>query len=205
MFIYVILQLEVFNLFQFYKTWSFMGEHNISVTAENALGSEVTMMKVKVIHAITKVRINVPTTVHKKESVISIKIHGNGAFLLRVDFGDGNSTEVSSISHEADLALERTGTNKLSPSYMIKLPHEYAEVGHYKVSANVSNAVSWLSQSEKAVVEEPIGGVIMTASIAEDEVMQIGDKVVVTVTVATGNDLQFRWDMGEGYPPTVSR
>jgi hypothetical protein len=52
-------------------------------------------------------------------------------------------------------------------------------------------------------IEDPITGVNLTASA--HDVVQVGEVVTATVTVATGNNVTFDWLFGNQQPLTVNR
>ena len=131
-----------------------------------------------------------------------MSMRGSRHFQVDVDFGDTNKTTVLS-SDPRVCHTETLSEPDSSVQFKLDIGHTYAESGHFNVSVNVSNHISYKVTSKTALVGEPIEGVVMTTEAGP--VVRVNKVVVVRAVVASGKNLTFEWDFSDSVLSTVVR
>ncbi|XP_021343133.1 uncharacterized protein LOC110443309 isoform X2 [Mizuhopecten yessoensis] len=171
------------------------GMYNLVVAARNNVSQSQASLLITVLYPVTRVTVQTRPIPLGHTSYINITVTGADTFNVQVDFGDNTSTEVSTLQYNSNIF-------RLSEiSFIVMTSHLYTIKSTYKVSVNVSNQVSSLEESGIVLVGEPITGVKLHTN--SPALVQVAEWVVVTATVATGDDLTFEWDFSdEVYEPS---
>ena len=183
--------------FLFQLTWRFRhaGVYNVSVRASNSLASLTASSSVAVEYSISRVQLQVPPTVRGRAAQLVLIIRGGPNVNMSISYGDGETVLLSST----DLTSENL-TTPTDVVHRYNLSYNFSQVGVYEVSVNVSNHVSYMMETSRAAVEEPIEGIVLTSS--SSRVVRLGQSVTVGVTVASGNDLVCDWDFSDVNRPS---
>ncbi|XP_033762676.1 polycystic kidney disease protein 1-like 1 [Pecten maximus] len=159
------------------------GIYNLVVSARNNVSQAEANLLIIVSHPVSKVTVQTRPIPLGSTSNITITAIGADNVSVQVDFGDNSSTEVVLQS------------NSNVSTYNETILHRYTSKGTYIIRVNVSNQVSFLEETGVVLVGEPITGIkLHTTSPA---IVQVAEWVVVTATVATGDDLTFEWDFSD--------
>ena len=190
------------------KKFDTVGRFQVSVTAKNDISDLSENLWLDVQYEISALHITAPPVIQGQHLIISLMITGGKESDIYVDFGDDFSKLYPSVSGNASSLGQNLSTNS-TPVYEVLLYHLYDKVGHYQLFVNASNKVSWLSGHKLVKVEEAISGISLTChtrSSSSCPLVKLGEKITVVVTVETGNDLTYIWDLGEDLSkPEVTR
>lgn len=174
------------------------GLHNLSVDVTNDVSRVQASLIVVVQHPIINIHSTAPPVLHGDPTVITIRIQGGREFKVVVAYDDGEFDLVSSESSVQNITtLVEPGNHTMVPVYQLTLSHIYADLGDFLVAINVSNHVSWKEEKLSVHVEEKIGGIVMSTNAKS--IVNLSDNQIFWVTVATGNNLVFKWELSEGY------
>ncbi len=141
------------------------------VTAANSVSTETTTTQVFVDQAITGLIAanDGPTPWGSPTTLTAFVTHGSN-IAYRWTFGDGS------------------GGSGRQPT------HTYAEIGFYRVEVTASNSVGFLTATTNVTVQEAVSG--LTAD--NDSPTILGNRTTLTATVATGSNVVYAWDFGDG-------
>ncbi|XP_071112058.1 polycystin-1-like protein 1 isoform X2 [Haliotis cracherodii] len=175
------------------NTFTRAGIKRLNVQAENDVSMVQASLNLTVQYPILSIQLDIPATPLGTLTNISIIVNGGMNFSVRCHFGDGTVTTSSSQSHNGGVATIRKAHEEkgIPPVYHLVMSHVYADTGVYDVNVTVANLFSAVGQVSRALVDEPISGINMLTN--SDTLVQVEEVVTVSVTVASGRDLTFKW------------
>ncbi len=187
---YILLQLQ--------RDFPEIGYFQMTVNASNALGSMQDTMDIIVQEPISRVSLCARPGILGEAMNVSITVDGGLDFYFDIDYGDGNhslliATKTSGSNITVVTSEGRQGNNITRHRFSIQ--YLYREVSEYEMTVNVSNEVSWLGQSRRLFLEEPLAGLQIFATMGD--IIPTGRPVTVVATVQSGNDLTYDFDFQE--------
>lgn len=152
-------------------TYSSVGVYTATVTAQNAVSSQDIQTVARVEQPVGGLSAQSDSpTIWGQETAFTATVFTGSNLLYEWDFGDG-----------------ATGEGQL-------VKHTYLTVGIYTATVTASNAVSVQSALTPVVVEAAITGLSASASSPTT----LGQPTAFTATIATGSNVIFTWDLGDG-------
>lgn len=163
-------------------------------------------MSFNVKHPIVGAMLDIPASILGVPTNLSIIIQGGQKFNITLMSEENHpilypfeSLTVIQLNPEN---LQSSGEQNLVPKYLVNLQHTFKEIGDYNVSVFITNGISSVGRSRRAVVEETIGTVSL---YTESTYISINDELVVTAVVSSGKNLNFAWNFSDSNPTTVIR
>jgi large repetitive protein len=152
-------------------TYSSMGLYTATVTASNAISAQSADITVLVEEAIKGLNaVNSSPTILGQPTTFTATIAAGSDVSFAWDFGDGS----------------------MGNGALVK--YTYPAYGIYTATVTASNAVDTQSAQTEIVVEEAISG--LNASAGSPTIL--GQPTAFTATIATGSNVIFTWDFGDG-------
>ncbi|XP_067649227.1 polycystin-1-like protein 1 isoform X2 [Haliotis asinina] len=177
------------------NTFTRAGIKRLKVQAENDVSQVQATLNLTVQYPIVSIQLDIPATPLGTLTNISIIVNGGLNFSVSCHFGDGTVTTSSSQLHKGGVATVHKAHDEkgIPPVYHMIMSHIYSNTGLYDVNVTVSNLFSAVDQVSKALVDEPISGINMLTN--SDTLVPVGEVVTVSVKVASGRDLTFKWKL----------
>ena len=142
---------------------------------------------------IENITAKVNITIFGQPSIFILNVVNSDNFLINASYGDGNCALLNS-SDVCDWLVPITSSGDAF-AMTCKLRYLYPTAGKFKASFNVSNYFSWQIAVLSATVEPGISGVNITTT--SSQFVTVGYSITVTVTLESGEDVQFSWDFGD--------
>jgi len=155
-------------------TYGAVGSYGVVLTATNSMGSQVVTGTVTIVD----------------EPIEGLTISNSGPTIL----GSPTTLTASTTAGTGVAYLWNLGDGYTSA---LQNPvHTYAAVGDYTVVLTATNSWGSLVRSDTVSIHDvPISGL----SISHDGPTTLGTPTVLTATVATGTNVVYNWDLGDGH------
>lgn len=154
-------------------TYQAVGAYQASVTASNSVSNQVKYTTVNIVDVpITGlIATNNGPTELGKSTTLNASIAAGSNVTYTWDFGDGQSGNGSVVTHK------------------------YSSVGLYTAKVTATNGVSNLVQSTTVhIVDVPISGLL----VSSNSPTELGKATTLTASVASGSNVVYAWDFGDG-------
>jgi len=154
----------------FSHTYMSLGAHTVVLTAANTINTMTTTTTVVVQDVIANLSAgNDSPTRQGEPATLTASAQGSDV-VYQWAFGDGSFGSGATVTHT------------------------YAVPGVYTAVVTASNAVGLLTDTTSVLVEESITGLVAT----NDSLTPLGLPTTLTTTVASGSNVSYEWDLGDG-------
>lgn len=157
--------------------YPYLGVYTATVTASNAVSTAQALTSISVYEdPITNLQaVNSSPTILSETTSLTATIISGTNVLYAWDLGDGITATGSVINHV------------------------YPDVGIYTATVTASNSVSSAQATTAVLVyEDPITGLVAFS----DSPMVLGETTHLTATIMSGTNVQYEWDLGDGFTAT---
>ncbi|XP_052094392.1 polycystic kidney disease protein 1-like 1 isoform X3 [Mytilus californianus] len=187
---------------KFSRGFDMPGTHVLKVTALNDISQQSSDLTVVVQYPIVHVKLAASPVILGEPTVINVKVNGGRIFFIHINYGDGQSETLSSENKTLKITTEHPPERGL-PRYLVAIDHVYKSIGDYEITANISNLVSYKLQTTLCTIHEPI--IVTSVTTDSPMVFPVPEQVNVTVMIASGKDLQFKWEFTDQDYSIVSK
>lgn len=172
----------------------------MGIHCHNDISRSSAAVNITVNYPVTDLHLTLPVTVHSHPTPITVTVHAGRRFTALFDYGDGAVEEFDSQDLKlVGVSAQRSAWQEKVPACNVTVQHLYADVGAYNVVVTVSNDMSSLTRRRRALVEEAIGEITMSADVPGVVNVQEEMELTFTAVVGSGKSLKFAWDFAESY------
>ena len=185
-------------ILQYLLSFSTDGCYQLRLLCHNDIGSSATSINITVRYPISSVRLSAPVSARLQPVPLNIIVSYGHLFYVSSDFGDGTKTTIP--SENLQLIPVQVNNNRWKenfPVFSMVVEHVYDKIGTYVVKVQIFNEISSVNGSMQVTVEEAIGSVVVSSTIANVINLDDNEESVFIAVVSTGKYLQFHWDFGD--------